>query len=46
MSGWVNTLYAGPGGGSKGFEFFKIGMELSVEGLGYLFSFSLIIKLP
>lgn len=30
---WVNELWAGSGGGAKGYEFFTIGMELSEDGL-------------
>jgi insulysin len=32
--GWANSMSAGAGNGASGFEFFKISVDLTKEGLG------------
>lgn len=36
LTGWVNSLSGGQSAGAKGFMFFNINFELSLEGLGML----------
>ena len=35
--GWVNSIGAGPVGGSKGFGFFVVNVELTKEGIEHVF---------